>query len=258
MKILRTGNLTVILFFLFSLLLAGSKLGCTRKGKSQNSASKNKVKELSNRDKEFIIVNKSSYLRHLKNLRGFVKKLGNGLYFRKVVKNGKEVYFLEINPSLYSFDLMLAKDRGDYAYDIKTWVKMAKAVAGINAGMYCGDGSHCGYVKYRDRVYSNFVKSYRGNFAFDRKAENLPFVKFFSNSEFKVYAPKYHTVVQNMRLVWNGKNYWGKKKKMYSISALGDKIDRKGREWILFIFTRDPWIPHDFNNFLIYEKKKKL
>ena len=51
-------------------------------------------------------------------------------------------------------------------------------------------------------------------------------------------------ISQNMQMVdSNGKNRWGRGRKIYSESALG--IDKDGN--ILFFFSRSPYSPHDFN-----------
>lgn len=127
------------------------------------------------------------------------------------------------------------------------WCEDTGAVAAINAGMYAVDHqTHTGYLRIGDHTNSKaWAKDYQSILLLDEKL-GARIVDREDQMAPKLVA-RYHTVVQNLRLLKHRRdNVWRPTKQRWSEAAIA--TDDHGR--ILFLFSRSPYTMHRFNRML--------
>jgi hypothetical protein len=130
---------------------------------------------------------------------------------------------------------------------VKEWARRFGFLAAINAGMYQSDiSTSIGFMKNFEHVNNSwFSKNLKAVLAFNPKDDFRPGVRIIdtSCSDFAGLREKYNTFIQGIRMIDCGqRNVWGREDKSWSIAALG--VDKDGN--VLFIFTRSPYMVHDF------------
>ena len=135
----------------------------------------------------------------------------------------------------------------------REWANRYEYTAVINAGMFATDyTTHIGYLQFREHLNNSRVNNYRSIAAFDpRHPELAPFKLFDLDSpdvDIDTILLDYASAIQNLRLIKRpAENRWSQQEKRWSEAALGE--DAEGH--ILFIFCRDAFTMHDFNEALI-------
>lgn len=163
-----------------------------------------------------------------------------------------KVVIVRIDPKMWDLKLLAISETGDSAgLSAKEWCKTHNLSAAINAGMYDVDyKTHVGYMKSHEHKNSAAINSYKSAAAFDPRHDNLPpfYIYDLDVTPLKSIIGKYHTVVQNLRLIKRpGENRWPQQENKWREAALGE--DSKGRA--LFIFCQSVMSMHDFNNLLL-------
>lgn len=165
-----------------------------------------------------------------------------------------KITIVKINPKYYSFKLLCASETGEANMTCKQWCKKYGLIAGINAGMFREDKiTNCGYMRNFKHINNpKLAKDYNAVLAFNTivSTPTVPEVQIIDRTcqDFGKLKDKYHTLVQNIRMI-NCKqtNVWSQQNKKSSMAVMG--MDKSGN--ILFIFTRSPYSGHDFNNVLL-------
>ncbi len=186
------------------------------------------------------------------------KMLHKGLqiaYFKTPLKSpvcDYPVTVLRVDPSLYQFRLLCASEHGGKPKTARAWAKAFDLVAAINAAMYSGDyETSTGLMKNYAHTNNGAVNPRFGAFmAFNPIDEALSPVRIIDrySGDWKKQIKKYHTVIQNYRMISPaGENLWKPSEKIYSIAAVA--MDRRGN--VLLIHSRAPFSVYDFNRILL-------
>jgi len=135
---------------------------------------------------------------------------------------------------------------------VHQWMKKYTLLAAINAGMFAQDyETHLGYMRIDGKIHSGKLTAYKSVAAFSPKQKGIAAFHIFDLDDHKDWATiknQYNTLIQNLRLIKRpAANRWKHKPKRWSEAALGE--DKEGR--VLFIFSRQPYTMHDFNEKLI-------
>lgn len=164
-----------------------------------------------------------------------------------------KILVVKVDPREYDFVLLCASEEtGGEPLTVRDWVARYGLVAAVNAGMFQKDlKSNVGYMKNYTHFNNPRIKrSYWSVFAFNPRNEGVPPARIFDADvdPVKEIAARYHTVIQNLRLIKRpGVNRWSRQDKRWSEAALGQ--DKDGN--ILFIFSESPYSMRDFGNFLL-------
>ncbi|MBN1981551.1 MAG: phosphodiester glycosidase family protein [Chitinivibrionales bacterium] len=166
--------------------------------------------------------------------------------------NGR-IIILRIDPHHYTFKLLSAKEKKlKEGIPLDQWCKKYGLIAAVNAGMYQTDYlSNVGYMKnYSHKNNPRVHPKYYSVFACNPVSGKTAFAAVFDTdlTPINEVIKKYHTVVQNLRLIKKPReNKWPPNTGIWSEVALGQ--DSKGN--ILFIFCRTPLSMHQFNTILL-------
>ena len=188
------------------------------------------------------------------------QKLDNGLYLGEFDPKKKskicnhKIVILKINPKFYSFKLLSASQHGRKPRTVKGWCNEFGLVAAINAGMYQSMDllKSTGYMKNYEH-FNNFHinKSFGSFMVFNPIEQSVPKVQIIDRrlrKDWRDMIKRYNTVVQNYRMISNGKKRgWPQQDTIYSTAAIG--MDGDGH--VLFILSRSPYSTHDFIHILL-------
>ena len=188
------------------------------------------------------------------------KMLDEGLYLGEFASTLKSrisnfpITILKINPEFYSFKLLCASEHDGNMRTAKQWCNEFGLLAAINASMYQDTDplKSTGYMKNYNHINNPHINAAFGAFmAFNPISSSLPESRFVDRrlqKDWKAQIEKYHTVVQNYRMISKGKRKgWPQQKKLYSTAAVGmDKANN-----VLFIHSPSPYSTHDFINILL-------
>lgn len=160
---------------------------------------------------------------------------------------------LRIDPAKVDLVLLSASKLGHEALKAEQWAKKFGLIAVINAGMFDADHvTHTGYMKIDEVVRPEALKKdYSSVAAFAPLDKGAPVFCMFDLEDADIakdIAPRYGTVVQNLRLIKRpSENRWPQQPKQWSEAALGE--DGAGR--VLLLFSRAPASMHDFNEHVL-------
>ncbi len=188
------------------------------------------------------------------------KMLDEGLYLGEFASTLKSrisnfpITILKIKPKFYSFKLLCASEHGRNLRTAKQWCNEFGLLAAINASMYQDTDplKSTGYMKNYNHINNPHINPAFGAFmAFNPIDSSLPESRFVDRrlqKDWKAQIEKYHTVVQNYRMISKGKRKgWPQQKKLYSTAAVGMDKDNN----VLFIHSPSPYSTHDFINILL-------
>jgi hypothetical protein len=188
------------------------------------------------------------------------QKLENGLYIGTFEpKKRSKIYHekivvLKIDPKVLSLKLGLASAHGRKLRTAKQWCTEFGLLAAINASMYQSSDflKSTGYMRNYDHVNNAHIhKDYGALLLFNPIEVSLPEVQMVDRrvqKNWKSLMRKYHSVVQNYRMISNGrKAVWPKRIVMHRIAAVG--MDQE--DHVLFILSRALYSTHDFINVLL-------
>jgi uncharacterized protein YigE (DUF2233 family) len=185
------------------------------------------------------------------------KKIDTGLYSGEITPllksdfGDSKINVLKIDPELYSFDLISAKEKKIANKTADKWAELDGLLAAINAGMYQSDyKTNVGFMK--DYEFFNNPRMNKDNtvVAFNRKDDSVPEFQIIDlqTQDWDVLKDKYNSFTQGIRMIdSNQKNRWSQQDKKWSIASIG--MNKKGDA--LFLFSRSPYSVHDFNNILL-------
>jgi hypothetical protein len=164
------------------------------------------------------------------------------------------VYVLKVNPNLYRFRLLSASEHKGGPKSLKEWSEEFGLHAAINASMYQQQNLErsTGFMKNFEHLNNPTVNPHYGAFmAFNPVDTSLPPIKFIDRRrqpDWKQIIAKYQTVIQNYRMISDGKQTgWPPDGKAHATAALG--MDWEGN--VLFIFSSMPQTTHDFIGLLL-------
>jgi hypothetical protein len=191
---------------------------------------------------------------------GHWKTLDRGLYlgrFKPIIESrihNCDVIIIKIDPKVYAFKLLCASEHGGKLRTIKHWIEEFDLRTAINAGMYqASDFSRStGYMKNYGHLNNPSINPGYGAFMlFNAKDPKLPDVQMVDRrlqEDWRSLIGKYHSVVQNYRMISFGKKRgWPQQEQVSSAAAIG--MDRDGH--VLFILSRSPYSIHDFIHMLL-------
>lgn len=148
---------------------------------------------------------------------------------------------LRIDPRSYAFRLLSASEHGARMRTAKAWCQEFGLLAAINASMYYDRNPHqsTGYMRNYAHINNPRINSAFGAFfVFNPVDSSLPEVQILDRhlqKDWQAVISKYHTVIQNYRMVSDGERRgWPKGERIYGTAAVGmDASDR-----VLFILSR--------------------
>lgn len=185
------------------------------------------------------------------------KTIDEGLYFSDIISSVKsefgdsKISILKIDPGLFNFKLISAKENNEKNKTAKEWAKERALIAVVNAGMFQTDyKTNVGYMKNYDFINNGTLNHYNTITAFNRKDPGVPEFQIIDLKcqNWENLKIRYHSFTQGIRMIdCNQKNMWGKQERKWSMVVIG--MDKKGNA--LFIFTRSPYSVHDFINILL-------
>lgn len=185
------------------------------------------------------------------------KQLDEGLYFaepeapRKSNLGDSKISILKIDPDIYEFKLLTAKENQRKSRSLGQWAQAFQLTAVINAGMYQKDLlTSVGYMKNFRHINNNHVNPNNDLFAFSPVDSTLPPARIIDRTcdDFDSLRQQYQCMFQSIRMIsCDQKNVWAKQPNRWSIAVLGS--DKSGN--VLYIFARSPYRVHDFINMLL-------
>jgi len=185
------------------------------------------------------------------------KKIDEGLFYTefisplKAICGDQKISILKINPELYKFNLLNAKELNEKNKTAEEWAIQKNQIAVINAGMYQSDHStNVGYMKNYNFINNQRLSKDNTIVAFNRKDKKLPDFQIIDLKcqDWNILKNKYHSFSQSIRMVdCSQKNKWSQQPKKWSMVVVGK--DKLGN--VLFIFSRSPFSVHDFISILL-------
>lgn len=159
---------------------------------------------------------------------------------------------VRVDPREYEFRLLCASEHGRKRRTVKEWSHEFGLIGAVNAGMFQKDGlTSTGYLKNFHHVNNPRINAtYNSLFVFNPIDPSLPPVQMIDREceGFGLFPSKYHSVVQNLRMIsCTGENVWKPQPRRSSIVSLG--VDSQGK--ILVLFSRSPYSVHEFVNILL-------
>ncbi|NNG06919.1 MAG: hypothetical protein HKM90_04230 [Desulfobacteraceae bacterium] len=165
-----------------------------------------------------------------------------------------EIVILRIDPKVHALRLLSASAHGRRPRTAKKWCNEFGLRATINASMYQNMDllKSTGYMrnyKYRNNPYIN--PSYGAFLCFNPVDNSLPEVQIVDRrlqKNWRSVINRYNTVVQNYRMISNGKKVgWPQRGEIYGSAAIGMDKDNH----VLFILSRSPFSTHDLIHILL-------
>ena len=187
------------------------------------------------------------------------QQVDDGLWFAffdahpKIPIGDSKILVVKINPNLYEFKLLSAKELKCKTKTIREWAEEYHLIAAVNAGMFQDDFlTNVGLMKNGDYFNNPTIhKKHFSVFAAQPLKPGLePVAQIFDTDQkdIKSILSEYKIVIQNLRLIKRpGINRWPQKSARWSEVALGEDADGN----ILFIFLRSPYSMHDLNEMLL-------
>ena len=188
------------------------------------------------------------------------QELAPGLYLgefdpkmRSKICNHK-IVILKIDPRVHALRLLSASAHDRKPRTAKNWCNEFGLRATINASMYQNTDllKSTGYMrnyKYRNNPYIN--PSYGAFLCFNPVDASLPEVQIVDRrlqKNWRSVINQYNTVVQNYRMISNGKKVgWPQRGEIYGSGAIGMDKDNH----LLFILSRSPFSTHDLIQILL-------
>ncbi len=158
---------------------------------------------------------------------------------------------LRVDPKRWALRVISGGKGSNRARTMERWCDDFQLVAAINAGMYQEDGlTHVGYCQVDGQVINPAVNKYQSAVALDPLFSSDPLFRIFDLDETKLadIVTKYHTVVQNLRLIKRPMDSrWSQGSGSWPEAALGE--DEVGRA--LLIYCTRPMSMYDFNQLLL-------
>jgi hypothetical protein len=175
--------------------------------------------------------------------------------FDSMVKSAlgdSKITVVKIDPRYYDFQLYSASEYGNKNLSVKDWARKYGLLAAINAGMYQADiSTSVGFMKNFEHTNNSwFSRNLKAVLAFNPKDGSQPSIRLIDTTcdDFVGLKEKYNTFIQGIRMInCRQQNVWGNEEKSWSIAALA--IDKNGN--VLFIFTRSPFMVHDFIDIIL-------
>jgi Phosphodiester glycosidase len=163
-----------------------------------------------------------------------------------------KIVAVKIDPRHYAFRLLCASELGGIRLTTREWCKRYNLVSAVNAGMYQKDGfTNVGFMKNFSHLNNPRLNStYKAVLAFNRVDLTVPEIQIIDLKcqDFEELKPKYHTFVQNIRMIsCKQENVWSKQDNRWSLAVWG--VDKSGHTMI--VFSEAPYSGHDFNNILL-------
>ena len=165
-----------------------------------------------------------------------------------------DVVIVKVDPGVYGLKLLCASEHGGRLRTIKQWAEEFDLKAAINAGMYQASdfSKSTGYMKSYGHVNNPYIHPGYGAFmVFNSKDPKLPDVQMVDRrlqEDWMSLIGKYHSVVQNYRMISSGKKRgWPQQAQASSVAAIG--MDKNNH--VLFILSRSPYSIHDFIHILL-------
>jgi hypothetical protein len=188
------------------------------------------------------------------------QELAPGLYLgkfdpkrRSQICNHK-IVILRIDPKFYSLKLLSASEQDRKPKTAKAWCNEFELLSAINASMYQNMEPlrSTGYMrnyKYLNNPYIN--PAYGAFLCFNPVDASLPEVQIVDRrfqKNWKSVIKRYNTVVQNYRMISNGKKVgWPQREEIYGSAAIG--VDKNNH--VLFILSRSPFSTHNLIHILL-------
>lgn len=167
-----------------------------------------------------------------------------------------EITIVKINPKIYDFHIVSAKDKSTNRQTIENWCKSEGFIGAVNAGMFnlTDRLTNVGYLKNKGLIHNpNFKSDYCSFLCFDPKVNNVPpvqIVEFCSanDPQRQIIEKQYGSMAQSLRMLnRQGVNVWAQSPdKLWSMVVWA--MDQEGN--VLWIFTRSPFTVHTFINIL--------
>jgi hypothetical protein len=180
--------------------------------------------------------------------------LGQFVSPQKYRRSDYPITILKISPAFYSLKLLSASEHDRNPRTGKEWCKEFSLSAAINASMYQNEDplKSTGYMKNFDHINNAQFNPVFGAFmVFNPIDTSYPRVQFVDRrlqDNWKELIGKYHTAIQNYRIISEGKKRgWPQEGRLHSTAAIG--MD-KGHN-ILFVYSRSPFSTHDFIHILL-------
>lgn len=167
---------------------------------------------------------------------------------------GCGITILRIDPLFYDFRLLAASEHDRRARTISRWTEDFSLVAAINASMYQGADplKSTGYMRnYGHNNNPNINRSFGAFMAFNPGDPLLPQVQIIDRrlqQDWKDIIGKYHSVVQNYRMVSFGRKIgWPRQSPRHGTAAIA--VD--AAHHVMFILSRVPFSTHDLIHTLL-------
>jgi hypothetical protein len=177
--------------------------------------------------------------------------------FKPTIKSGlqeRDVVIVKVDPQVHALKLLCASEHGGRLRTIKEWAERFDLKAAINAGMYQASdfSKSTGYMKNYGHVNNPYIHPGYGAFlVFNTKDPTLPQVQMVDRrlrKDWMSLIGKYHSVVQNYRMISFGKKRgWPQQTQVSSAAAIG--MDRNNH--VLFILSRSSYSIHDLIQILL-------
>jgi len=187
-------------------------------------------------------------------------RLDKGLYLGEFDPKQKsrichhKIIILKIDPKRYPLRLLSASEHGGKQRTAKHWCKEFGLQAAINASMYQNMDllKSTGYMRNYDDVNNAYLNRNFGSLlVFNPTHPSLPQVQMIDRRlqrNWKSIMEKYHTVVQNYRMITQGKKRgWPQRRVIHGAAAVGMDMDDN----VLFILSRSPYSTHDLIHILL-------
>lgn len=158
---------------------------------------------------------------------------------------------LKINPSLFSFHVLMASEHGD-PRTLDRWCDDFGLVAAINASMYLPNNStSTGLMRCAGHLNNGTInKRFGAFFMAAPRRSGLPMAQIVDRKfqDWRVLLEDYGCVVQNYRMIsLAGKNLWKPSDHIFSTASVA--TDEDGN--ILFIHCRSPFSVYELSENLL-------
>ncbi len=170
---------------------------------------------------------------------------------QKSLMGDSKIRVLRINTNYFDLQLLNASEEKNGALKTtKQWSEKYNLIAAINASMYQNDYlSSVSFMKNKTHINNPRLSKDNTILAFNPKIKGIPKIKLIDRDcdDFNGWKNKYHTLVQNIRMIsCDKKNVWAQQKKQWSTAAIGVDNDKH----ILFIHVQSHYTTHDIINIL--------
>lgn len=165
-----------------------------------------------------------------------------------------KIVILKIDPKVHALRLLSASTHDRKPRTAKNWCNKFALLAAINASMYQNVAflKSTGYMRNYKTLNNPYINPAYGAFlCFNPVDSSLPEVQIVDQrvqKNWKSVIDRYHSVVQNYRMISNGKKVgWPQREETYGSAAIGMDKDNH----VLFILSRSPFSTHDLIHILL-------